>query len=672
MLKTLKNRIIVVVTGIVCLTMLTLISLGHVEMERAIFHGQDQMTKNLLATVVLNVENEYNSLVFHRQAMLERRKAELRNISSLALNFIEGCYLDYQQGLVSEAEAQRRAIGEIERLRYDDGVGYVWINDLGRPIPRMIMHPTMPELDGQVLDDPKFDCALGQRKNLFQAFVEVSLADGQGFVDYLWPKPSADGLTAEQPKLSHVRLFRPWGWVVGTGLYIDDIELERQKRLDAILVELQQTFSKVKVGESGYMYLFNGKMEMLLHPNLAGADFGKLINPVSGNPILKDLALAAQRPDQPFDYLWEKLPEHPGQFTFWKRSYVAYYQPLDWYIGSSVYFEEKKHSASALTRKLLWLSLAFLGVALILALLLSKSLTLPLRRLIRSAQELRIDGREEIKIPVSGPLETRELGQILEQMISSIRKAVTEREELLTTLERSNLALKDANLRLEEEISVRRQAEAKITAALEEKEVLLREIHHRVKNNMAVIIGLLGLQASHISDPRLRGALEDSRRRVKAMAIIHESLYRSESMAEISLQTYTKNLVGILQQAMVGPSASAEIVVEAEEMRLGIDQAVPFGLILNELVTNALKYAFPDRRKGLIGIRVFRASPLEAVLEVRDNGVGLPPGFSGSSPDTLGMRIISLLVERQLEGSWTVANDAGARFTIRWPLDESG
>lgn len=670
MLKTLRTRIIVVVTGIVCLTVLALITLGHQEMEEAIFLAQDQMTKNLLATVVLNVENEYNSLIFHRQAMLERRKEELKNISGLAANFIEACYQDFQNGLSSEAEAMRRAIAEVERLRYDNGVGYVWINDLGRPIPRMIMHPTMPELDGKVLDDPKFDCALGQRKNLFQAFVEVSLAEGEGFVDYLWPKPSADGLTAEQPKLSHVRLFHPWGWVVGTGLYIDDIELERQKRLDAILVELRHTFDQVKVGESGYMYLFNGKMEMLLHPNLVGADFSRLINPQTGNPILGDLAAAAKNPEQPLDYLWEKPPEYPGRFIFRKRSYVAYFQPLDWYIGSSVYFDEKEHAASQLTRKLLVLSLVLFGTALFFALLLSKSLTLPLRRLIHFAQELRIDGREQVKIPVSGPVETRELGEILERMIASIRTAVMEREELLSALEQRNVELNDANLRLEEEIGVRRQAEADISAALEEKEVLLREIHHRVKNNMAVIIGLLGLQASHLSDPRLRSALEDSRSRVKAMAIIHESLYRSENMAEISLPTYTKNLVGILQQAMVGPMATAEIVVEAEEMRLGIDQAVPFGLILNELVTNALKYAFPDRRQGLIRIRVFRASPREAVLEVRDNGIGLPPEFGPASGDSLGMRIVSLLVERQLEGSWTAVSDNGACFTIRWPVGE--
>lgn len=671
MFKTLRSRIIVVVTGIVCLTMLTLITLGHLETERAIFLAQDQMTKNLLATVVLNVENEYNSLVFHRRAMLERRKEELRNINGLAVNFIDGCYRDFQEGLISEAEAQRRAIKEIEQLRYDNGVGYVFINDLGQPIPRMIMHPTMPELDGKVLDDPKFDCALGQRKNLFQAFVDVSLAEGEGYVDYLWPKPTADGLTVEQPKLSHVRLFRPWGWVVGTGLYIDDIELESKKRLDAILVELRQTFNKVKVGESGYMYLFNGKMEMFLHPTLAGADFTRLINPVTGNPILHDLAEAARNPDTPLDYLWEKPPEHGEQYTFWKRSYVAYYPPLDWYIASSVYFEEKEHSATQLTTKLLYLSLAFLGLALLLALFLSKSLTLPLRRLISSAQNLRIDSQEELKIPVSGPEETRELGQILDQMLSSIRKAVAEKEELLSAVAQRNVALKDANLRLEKEVAVRRRAEATIAAALEEKEVLLREIHHRVKNNMAVIIGLLGLQASHISDPLVRSVLEDSRSRVKAMAIIHESLYRSESMAEISLPAYTRNLVGILQQAMVGPSTAVEIFVEAEEMRLGIDQAVPFGLILNELVTNALKYAFIDRHQGVIRIRVFRASPLEAVLEVRDNGVGLPPGFGGPSSDTFGMRIISLLVERQLEGSWAMSSDNGACFTIRWPVDES-
>jgi methyl-accepting chemotaxis protein len=122
-------------------------------------------------------------------------------------------------------EAQQQAMQAVKKMRYGDS-GYFWINDTGKPIPKMIMHPTVPALDGTVLDDPKYNCALGIKENLFVAFRDVTERDGEGFVDYLWPKPTKDGLTEDQPKLSFVKLYPDWNWIIGNGLYIDDVEQE--------------------------------------------------------------------------------------------------------------------------------------------------------------------------------------------------------------------------------------------------------------------------------------------------------------------------------------------------------------------------------------------------------------------------------------------------------------
>jgi len=136
--------------------------------------------------------------------------------------------LDYygsqaRNGILSLEDAQQQAIAAIKNLRYGDS-GYFWINDTGKPYPRMVMHPTVPELDGKVLDDPKFNCALGRDENLFVAFRDVTAKDGSGFVDYLWPKPTKNGLTEEQPKISFVKLYPEWNWIIGNGLYVDDVE----------------------------------------------------------------------------------------------------------------------------------------------------------------------------------------------------------------------------------------------------------------------------------------------------------------------------------------------------------------------------------------------------------------------------------------------------------------
>ncbi len=147
----------------------------------------------------------------------------------------------------AESILKQDTIRQIKHMRWDEGVGYIWINDMGRPIPRMVMHPTLPRLDGTVLDMPKFNCALGAKKNLFVAFVDVCDREGQGFVDYLWPKPRAGGLSEDQPKISYVRLFKPYNWVVGSGVYIDDIDAAVADDEKTVELQVRRTVNLVLV-----------------------------------------------------------------------------------------------------------------------------------------------------------------------------------------------------------------------------------------------------------------------------------------------------------------------------------------------------------------------------------------------------------------------------------------
>ena len=146
----------------------------------------------------------------YREELMSRKMEELKNYSDLAFNSIAGL----------KAEQAKKVL---RGFRYGSS-GYFWINDLGQPYPRMVMHPTIPSLEGKILNDPKFNCAEGKGQNLFQAFVEKCRSRGSGFVQYLWPKPTKNGLTEEMPKISYVRLYKPLNWVIGTGLYIDDID----------------------------------------------------------------------------------------------------------------------------------------------------------------------------------------------------------------------------------------------------------------------------------------------------------------------------------------------------------------------------------------------------------------------------------------------------------------
>jgi PAS domain S-box-containing protein len=223
-----------------------------------------------------------------------------------------------------------------------------------------------------------------------------------------------------------------------------------------------------------------------------------------------------------------------------------------------------------------------------------------------------------------------------------------------------------------QDITERKAAEKALRASLREKEVLLREIHHRVKNNMAVIAGLLDMQLGQVSAPEVRRLLQDSRSRIGAMSLIHETLYRSENLAAVLLENYLKRLTGQLFSLYAPRSGSVTVEIDAPDIHLPAQQAVHVGLVTTELVTNALKYAFPDGRKGTLSIRSARRPDGWIDLRVRDDGAGFPPGFDPKTATTLGMRLVSLLVNRQLHGRWQWTQHDGVSFHLSWPAVAGG
>jgi two-component sensor histidine kinase/DNA-binding response OmpR family regulator len=214
----------------------------------------------------------------------------------------------------------------------------------------------------------------------------------------------------------------------------------------------------------------------------------------------------------------------------------------------------------------------------------------------------------------------------------------------------------------------RKQDEQRIIESLKEKETLLKEIHHRVKNNLQVIQSLMNLQASSLENPALKTLFEEARNRINAMAIIHESLYQSESLSSIGLKSYVTRLTSQLSRMYRGCVAHVTLSINVSDIFIGIDQLVPCGLVLNELISNAYKHAFDRSRSGRIEITAFVHEDNHLEISVSDNGKGLPADFESLKFDSLGMKLIFLLVERQLDGSVNVRQNGGTRFIIRFPL----
>ena len=219
-------------------------------------------------------------------------------------------------------------------------------------------------------------------------------------------------------------------------------------------------------------------------------------------------------------------------------------------------------------------------------------------------------------------------------------------------------------LAVKKDITEQRQAEDQLKASLKEKETLLHEIHHRVKNNMTVISSLLKLQMNNVDNQIAREALKDSQNRVQSMAIVHETLYRSDKLSAINLKTYISELGRTIFQNY-SISNKVQLIVEAENIMISVKLASPFGLIINELISNSMKYAFPDDRTGEITVCMKKIDN-ELELAVTDDGVGIPKDLDWKNSNTLGLKLVRTLVENQLDGSIAMENNNGTKFTIKF------
>jgi PAS domain S-box-containing protein len=217
------------------------------------------------------------------------------------------------------------------------------------------------------------------------------------------------------------------------------------------------------------------------------------------------------------------------------------------------------------------------------------------------------------------------------------------------------------------DITNRTKAEAQVQASLREKEVLLQEIHHRVKNNFQVIISLLKLQNRNIDDENIKALLSDSENRIRSMSLVHEILYRTKDMAHIDFGHYVKQLTQYMFRTYKIISAKIIIKTEIKDIYLNTDTAIVLGLVINEIVSNAMKYAFPGDMRGEISISIKADDPKnEYELTIKDNGVGLPEGLDIWNTDTLGLRMVTNMVEKQLSGTIEIKRDRGTEYQIRF------
>lgn len=261
-------------------------------------------------------------------------------------------------------------------------------------------------------------------------------------------------------------------------------------------------------------------------------------------------------------------------------------------------------------------------------------------------------------------LAARHLRNERRQAEEALRKA---KAELELKVEERTIALTQLNERLLVDIAKRERVEEELKAALREKEVLLKEIHHRVKNNLQVISSLMSLQAEYAKDSQTVAMLKDCQLRVRSMALIHDKLYQSKDLASVDFDEYARNLTAHLLHSFGVCPDRISLHFMTEPVRFDVQTAIPCGLILNELVSNCLKHAFPGDQSGEIHI-VLQKSPEERfTMVVHDNGVGFPPDLDFRIAESLGLQLVNTLTG-QLRGTLALDPSHGTTFTLTIPV----
>lgn len=241
-------------------------------------------------------------------------------------------------------------------------------------------------------------------------------------------------------------------------------------------------------------------------------------------------------------------------------------------------------------------------------------------------------------------------------------------ESLEDKVQKRTEELKKSNVLLQNEIIDRKKAEETLKMSIKEKELILKELYHRTKNNMGVICGLLTLQSEFSNNDFLIQTLQKANDRIRSMALVHEKLYQSQDLSNISLNTYIQDLVNNLKITYIGNSDRLSITLDIFDnpITVSIDTAIPCGLIINELITNSLKHAFPNNAEGSIDIKLGFSNKEEIEFMVSDNGIGMPEGFKLENAKSLGLYLVKNLTEAQLHGEIRMIRDAYTGFLIKF------
>ncbi len=462
------RKLFISIFVVVIVSSVTLYFLSVPMIKKTVYATEEASAKTILNNVYELVDAQNSAIVAYRDSTLESYKRQLKNITLIQESYIQAAVDKCKRHIVDEEDAKKIALSEMRKFRYgrDD---YVWVSDYNSVL---ISHP-----------DPKLHQAdFSKVKDIYgnlivPPMVTVAREKGEGYTSYWWRR-----LDENEPieKLTYSRNFTPWHWVIGTGLYIDDVKQEVARRQAKMIEELRALLKKTKIARTGYIYIFDSQMNMIIHPNsnIESTNFSKLLNPITGKSIGGELIAVANQPGSMLRYQWDR-PDDKNNYIYDKISWVRYYEPFDWYIASSVYLDELNSSADKLRNRVFWVSVGMSIILIALSVLYLNKMLVPIQTLSKMTKRVE-DGDLDARCHITGNDEISVLASGFNRMVGELKSFINELDKKV--IERTREA-EEKNTRLQCEIDERsrvsgqlEKANTKLTTWVKELETRNREI----------------------------------------------------------------------------------------------------------------------------------------------------------------------------------------------------